>query len=217
MSWADQLAEYRLQHNQKFTSKSTAGISESSTRLPLAKSAVEAHYSSKEVSISADKSTKACLIGESIVKNIESRKLSRAFRGKVKVECSRGAKIEDIHDKGNELLACGQLDENTALIVHCGTNALAVENEDTAATKLRMLITDLKPKAKSLAISAVTLRNDSAAVTAHRINRFNRLTESICEQTNVCFIDQEYPTTIFDKIVHIMLQQLLQCFYVNLR
>ena len=54
-----------------------------------------------------------------------------------------------------------------------------------------MLITDLKPKAKSLAISAVTLRNDSAAVTAHRINRFNRLTESICEQTNVCFIDNK--------------------------
>ena len=54
-----------------------------------------------------------------------------------------------------------------------------------------MLITDLKPKAKSLAISAVTLRNDSAAVTAHRMNRFNRLTESICEQTNVCFIDNK--------------------------
>ena len=191
MSWTDQLAEYRLQHNQKFTSKFAAGISESSTRLPLGQSAVKAHYSSKEVSITADKSTKACLIGDSIVKNIESRKLSRAFREEVKVECSRGAKIKDIHDKANELLACGQLDENTALIVHCGTNDLAVENEDTAATKLRMLITDLKPKAKSLAISAVTLRNDSAAVTAHRINRFNRLTESICEQTNVCFIDNK--------------------------
>ena len=33
------------------------------------------------------------------------------------------------------------------------------------------------------------LRNDSAAVTARIINRFNRLIESICEQTNVCFID----------------------------
>ena len=48
-----------------------------------------------------------------------------------------------------------------------------------------MLITELKPKAKSLAISTVALRNDSAAVAAHRINRFNRLTESICEQTNI--------------------------------
>ena len=35
----------------------------------------------------------------------------------------------------------------------------------------------------------MTLRNDSAAVTARIISRFNRLTESICEQTNVCFID----------------------------
>ena len=93
--------------------------------------------------------------------------------GTVKVECSRGAKIKDIRDKANELLASGQLNENTALIDHCGKTDLAVENEDTAATKLRMLITDLKPKAKSLDILAVTLRNDSAAVTAHRINHFN--------------------------------------------
>ena len=128
MSWDDQLAKYRLQHNQRFTSKSTTGISESSTRLPLAKSTVTPHYSSKEVSISADKSTTACPIGDSIVKNIESRKLSRTFGEKVKVECLRGAKIKDNHDKANELLASGQLDENTALIVHCGTKDLAVEN-----------------------------------------------------------------------------------------
>ena len=83
----------------------------------------------------------------------------------------------------------GHIDGNTALIVHCETNDLAVENEDAAATNLRMLINDLKPKTKSLAISAVTLRNDSAAVTARKVNRFNRLTESICVQTNVCFID----------------------------
>ncbi|KAK2547890.1 hypothetical protein P5673_032031 [Acropora cervicornis] len=35
----------------------------------------------------------------------------------------------------------------------------------------------------------MTLRNDSAAVTARIISRFNRITESICKQTNVCFID----------------------------
>ena len=145
--------------------------------------------SSKQVPVSADKPTKACLIGDSLVKNIESRKLSRACRGKTIVECSRGAKIKDIHKKANEFLASGHIDGNTALIVHCGTNDLAVENEDAAATNLRMLINDLKPKTKSLAISAVTLRNDSAAVTARKVNRFNRLTESICEQTNVCFID----------------------------
>ena len=51
-----------------------------------------------------------------------------------------------------------------------------------------MLINDLKPKTKSLAISAVTLRNESAAVTARKVNRFNRL----AEQTNVCFIDNRH-------------------------
>ena len=78
-------------------------------------------------------------------------------------------------------LASGHNNGNTALIVYCGTNDLVVESEDTAARKLRTLINDLKPKTKSLAISAVTLRNDSAAVTAHKVNCFKRLTETICE------------------------------------
>ena len=67
-----------------------------------------------------------------------------------------------------------------------------------------MLINDLKPKTKSLAISAVTLRNDSAAVTARIINRFNRLTGSICEQTNVCFIDnRKILAHHFNKNLHL--------------
>ena len=189
MTLTDQLAEYRLQHKQKFISQSTTAISESSTQPSIANSTVIALNSSNQVPVSTDKPTKACLIGDSLVKNIESRKLSHACRGKTIVECSRGAKIKDFHKKANEFLASGHIDGNTALIVHCGTNDLAVENEDAAATNLRMLINDLKPKTKSLAISAVTLRNDSAAVTARIVNRFNRLTESICEQTNVCFID----------------------------
>ena len=176
MTLADQLTEYRLQHKQKFISQSTTAISESSTQRPIANSTVTALNSSKQVPVSTDKPTKSCLIGDPLVKNIESRKLSRACRGKTKFECSRGAKIKDIHKKANELLASGHIDGNTALIIHCGTNDLAVENEDAAATNLRMLIHDLKPKTKSLAISAVTLRNDSAAVTARIINRFNRLT-----------------------------------------
>ena len=189
MTLTDQLAEYRLQHKQKFISQSTTAISESSTQPSIANSTVIALNSSNQVPVSTDKPTKACLIGDSLVKNIESRKLSRACRGKTIVECSRGGKIKDIHKKANEFLASGHTDGNTALIVHCGTNDLAVKNEDAAATNLRMLINDLKPKTKCLAISSVTLRNDSAAVTARIVNRFNRLTESICEQTNVCFID----------------------------
>ena len=189
MTLTDQLAEYRLQHKQQFISQFTTAISESSTQPSIANSTVTAINSSEQVPVSADKPTKACLIGDSLVKNIEPEKLSRACRGKTIVECSRGAKIKDIHKKANEFLASGHIDGNTALIVHCGTNDLAAENEDAAATKLRMLINDLKPKTKSLAISAVTLRNDSATVTTRKVNRFNRLTETICEQTNVCFID----------------------------
>ena len=66
--------------------------------------------------------------------------------------------------------------------MHCGTSYLAVENEDTAVTKLRTLLYDLKPKTKSLAKSAVTLRNDSAAVTAYKVHRFYSLIETICKQ-----------------------------------
>ena len=109
-------------------------------------SKLPAKSETSQVPVSTDQPTKACLIGDSLVKNIESRKLSRACRGKTIVECSRGAKIKDTHKKANEFLASGHIDGNTALIVHCGTNDLAVENEDAAATNLGMLINDLKPK-----------------------------------------------------------------------
>ena len=99
MTLADQLAEYRLQHKQKVISQFASAISESSTQPSIANSTVTALNSSKQVPVSADKPTKACLIGDSLVKNIESRKLSRACRGKTIVECSRGAKIKDIHKK----------------------------------------------------------------------------------------------------------------------
>ena len=92
MTLADQLAEYRLQHKQKFISQfTTALVSESSTQPSIANSTVTALNSSKQVPVSADKPTKAFLIGDSLVKNIESGKLSRACRGKTIVECSRGA------------------------------------------------------------------------------------------------------------------------------
>ena len=63
MTLADQLAEYRLQHKQKFISQSTTAISESSTQPSIANSTVTALNSSKQVPVSADKPTKACLIG----------------------------------------------------------------------------------------------------------------------------------------------------------
>ena len=123
MTLADQLAEYRSQHKQKFISQFTTAISESSTQPSIANSTVtEALNSSKQVPVSSDKPTNACLIGDSLVKNIESRKLSRACRGKTIVECSRGAKIKDIHKKAIEFLVSGHTDGNTALIVHCQWN-----------------------------------------------------------------------------------------------
>ena len=64
MTLADQLAEYRLQHKQKFISQfTTAPVSESSTQPSIANSTVTALNSSKQVPVSADKPTKACLIG----------------------------------------------------------------------------------------------------------------------------------------------------------
>ena len=41
--------------------------------------------------------------------------------------------------------------------------------------------------------------------------------ENVWKPGDLELFDQENPTTIFDKIVHIMLQQLLECFYVNIR
>ena len=66
MTLADQLAEYRLQHKEKFISQSTIAISESSTQPSIANSTVTALNSWKQVPVSTDKPTKACLIGDSL-------------------------------------------------------------------------------------------------------------------------------------------------------
>ena len=55
MTLAGQLAEYRLQHKQKFISQFTTAIAESSTQPSIANSTVTALNSSKQVPASADK------------------------------------------------------------------------------------------------------------------------------------------------------------------
>ena len=62
MTLADQLTEYRLEHKQKFISQSTTAIPEPPTQPSIANSTDTALNSSKQVPVSTDKPTEACLI-----------------------------------------------------------------------------------------------------------------------------------------------------------
>ena len=101
--------------------------------------------------------SKVIVAGDSIVKHVDHRKMSR--NNTVKVRSFRGAKIEDIHHYTTPLL----WEEPSTLKIHTGTNNLA--SEEPMITKDKLL--DLKERMEELhpntdaILSTLTLRTDN--------------------------------------------------------
>ena len=80
------------------------------------------------------------------------------------------------------------MNHQTRLVIHVGSNNLALEQEVIAVRKLGTLIDELKPKVKSLAFSSVVTRDDIAA---DKIESFNALAKTLCAKRDVVFIDNK--------------------------
>lgn len=76
----------------------------------------------------------AYVVGDSMVKNIDPNKLSKAFKGSVERQTYSGAKVKDIHAKAKELLK--HRGRNSTLVIHVGTNNLVQEQEEKVADDL---------------------------------------------------------------------------------
>ena len=86
------------------------------------------------------KKSTVIVAGDSIVKHIDQRKMSR--NNTVKVRSFPGARIEDMHQYMTPLL----WEEPSTLIIHSGTNNLA--SEELMITKDKLL--DLKERIEEL-------------------------------------------------------------------
>ena len=132
----------------------------------------------------------ALIIGDSTVKHIDEKKISRAERGKSTCHSYSGAKIKDIHQKFQQ---SSYNDEYVTIILHVGTNDLANDGADEFAERMENLIVDVKNRAKRVGISSVIKRYDGR-VSFSKIAYYNTLTYKLCVKHNVSYIDNDHIT-----------------------
>lgn len=164
--YEDQINCYRDTQNQKFNSYANASLQDNKSQ--------------------NKKKGTAVVIGDSMIKNIDARKISRAFQGKSYCKSHSGAKVQDLQTEWSEIVpAYGSLD---AVIIHVGTNDLVYSKAEAVSHKLECLVQEMKPYAEKIGISGVIGREDGK-VPDSKISRFNILTQAMCAKYNATFID----------------------------
>ena len=126
------------------------------------------------------------LVGDSMIKHIDERKIERAFGKKATCHCYSGATVKDINNKfeGNSTYNHGY----SAIVLHVGTNDLVRDDAITVANNLCRLIEVVKPFSKSIAISGIIERNDGR-VPQGEVRHLNELISELCSEKNVYYID----------------------------
>ena len=128
------------------------------------------------------------VIGDSMVKNIDSKKLERAAKQKTVCHSYSGATVEQIHQKIEEYW---NEDHNyQRVVIHVGTNDLAREKPEEVAKKMETLITKVKTHANEVAASSVIRRYDNK-VRASNITNYNNLLHQLCIKHNINYIDND--------------------------
>ena len=100
---------------------------------------------------------KTLVIGDSMVKNIDEKKIERAARGKIIFHSYSGATVPQLRQKFQE--NCDE-EKYKAIILHIGTNDLVREDADNVAKKMDVLIEEVKSRAERVAVSSVIERHD---------------------------------------------------------
>ena len=134
-----------------------------------------------------NKATGVLVIGDSMIKNIKTSKISFAAKTRATCRTYRGAKINKIHENlNNEWPEKEPIFHGT--IIHAGTNDLVGESTEEAINDMEKLITDVKSKPNNVAISSVTERFDHQ-VPPSKVNEFNNLLNNLCQKHDIEFIN----------------------------
>ena len=119
---------------------------------------------------------KTLVIGDSMVKNIDEKKIERAARGKSICHSYSGATVPQLRQKFQE--NCDE-EKYKAIILHIGTNDLVREDAENVAKKMDVLIEEVKSRAERVAVSSVIERHDGR-VPASKIASYNNLVYNLC-------------------------------------
>ena len=134
---------------------------------------------------SAEGKPTVVLVGDSMIKNINPRKLSRkrvnkfTFPGKRAEEIATEIKIINMPAESRA----------THVIIHAGTNNLSTDTGDECIKNIKVLCASVKekfPKAK-IGVSGIVLRKDiDVSGKTHKVNEQLKL---LCDQSNFTFIN----------------------------
>ena len=140
---------------------------------------------SQKENYSAEGKSTVVLVGDSMVKNINPRKLSRkrvnkfTFPGKRAEEIA--PEIKNINMPTDS--------RATHVIIHAGTNNLPTDTGDECIKNIKVLCASVKekfPKAK-IGVSGIVLRKDiDISGKTHKVNEQLKL---LCDRSNLTFID----------------------------
>ena len=130
---------------------------------------------------------KTLVIGDSMVKNIDEKKIERAARGKSICHSYSGATVPQLRQKFQE--NCDE-EKYKAIILHIGTNDLVRDDAENVAKKMDVLIEEVKSRAERVAVSSVIERHDGR-VPASKIKSYNNLVYNLCTKHNINYINND--------------------------
>lgn len=117
------------------------------------------------------------MIGDSMVKNIDDKKLQRAARAKTVCHSYSGATVKQIEKKIDQYWNENQQYEK--VILHVGTNDLAHQEPNEVAINMEVLVNKVKIHPKEIAVSSVVKRYDNK-VKPNNIIQYNNLLHKLC-------------------------------------
>ena len=125
------------------------------------------------------------VIGDSMVKHIDAKKIAKAARCKAVSHSYSGATIHQVTEKFNDEI---EKQKYHTVILHVGTNDLTHDNPEKAASNMENLINKVKSSTTNIAVSGVIKRYDGK-VNNNIIYHYNKLIHTICAKQNIAFID----------------------------
>ena len=130
---------------------------------------------------------KVAIVGDSMIKNIDNKKIRRAAKTATSCQTYCGATVETLHNKLEEEWFNEEAQYET-IILHVGTNNLPHEEVDEVANKMEALVIKSKQHAKNVAVSSVINRCDNQ-VSEGKITAFNNSLINLCQKHNADFIN----------------------------
>ena len=132
------------------------------------------------------------IVGDSMIKSLKPKRLNRSTNKKVICCTMRGAKIEDLAEKVQDLSTKHCVNR---VVFHAGTNNID-DSPDTVVSKISSLCETVHPI--KVTVSSIIHRRNQSLLQKKRLEEVNELLKSISSQKNWGYIDNRNIT--LDKL-----------------